>query len=244
MSSGHEVLAALAAAVREHRAVALVTVFPSEDGSRGAKLLVAEDPARPPTGTTGAAERDTMLAARARECLRAGRNERLNADGADVFVQSFAPPPVLHVIGAVHPAAEVCAAGRLAGFRVVVCDPRSPFATAERLPAADEIVREWPDAHLASAGLGPRDAVAILTHDLKFDVPAIKVALAAGAGYVGAMGSRRTHERRVARLREEGVAEEQIARVASPIGLDLGARSPGEIAIAIVAEIVARRNRR
>jgi len=171
---------------------------------------------------------------------RAAAERRTVAD-VDVFIQSFFPPPVLYVVGAVHPAAELCQAAKLVGFHVAVVDPRSPFATAERLPAADEIVREWPDAVLSRRALGPRDAVCILTHDVKFDVPALRVALASPVGYVGAMGSRRTHSRRVERLREEGVSEESLSRVRAPIGLDIGAETPAEIAIAIVAEIIALR---
>src|SRR5690606_21203858 len=126
---------------------------------------------------------------------------------------------------------------------VIVCDPRSPFATPERLPAAHDIVRDWPDRHLASQALSPRDAVCVLTHDLKFDVPAIKAALATPVGYIGVMGSRRTHERRVAALREAGVDDEGLKRLHAPIGLDIGAETPEEMAIAIVAEMVAVRRR-
>lgn len=226
------------------KAAALVLVLgPTERDTRpGAKLLVPEDVAVHSAGSTGDAALDRALEEVARDSLDRGASERREVAGVSAFVWSFYPPPILYVIGAVHPAAELCRAGALVGFRVVVCDPRSPFATAERLPAADEIVREWPDRYLERQRLGPRDAVCVLTHDLKFDVPAIRAALAGGAGYVGAMGSRKTHGRRVERLREEGVAEEEIGRVCSPIGLDLGAEDGGEIAVAVVAEIVARRH--
>ncbi|HUE38323.1 MAG TPA: XdhC/CoxI family protein [Candidatus Binatia bacterium] len=236
-----ETLDALAAAVAANQAVALVTILAA--GDRGKKILVFENGSRV-VGSTGDATLDREVADAARVVLAAGGAERQTIGGVDVFMQSFFPAPVLHVVGAVHPAAELCQAGKLLGFRVVVCDPRSPFATVERLPSADEIVREWPDAYLSRQALGPRDAVCILTHDVKFDVPALRVALASSAGYVGAMGSRRTHARRVERLREEGVSEESMARVAAPIGLDIGAESPAEIAIAIVADIVARRRKR
>jgi xanthine dehydrogenase accessory factor len=236
-------LVALEEALAREEAAALVAVLGGRsEVLRGTKLLVFEDRQRAMLGSTGDPGLDERLAARAREALSRGESERVEVGGSDVFVWSFYPPPTLYVIGAVHPAAELCRAGKLVGFRVVVCDPRSPFATAERLPAADEIAREWPDAYLGRCRLGPRDAVCVLTHDLKFDVPAIRSALEAGAGYVGAMGSRKTQARRVERLREEGVADEQIRRVSSPIGLDLGGEEPGEIAVAIVAEIVARRH--
>lgn len=126
---------------------------------------------------------------------------------------------------------------------MIVCDPRSPFATPERLPDAHEIVKEWPDQYLARVAPQPRDAVCVLTHDLKFDVPALATALASTAGYIGAMGSRRTHERRMAALRDQGIAEEDLARISSPIGLDIGAVTPEEIAVAIAAEMVAVRRR-
>ncbi len=233
-------LQALGTAIDAKRAVALVTVLPA--GVRaGARILVFEDGTL--SGSTGDDTLDAELAREARTALARGVSERRTVSGLDVFVRSFFPPPVLYVIGAVHPAAELAQAGKLLGFTVVVCDPRSPFATPERIPAADEIVREWPDAVLAKRPLGPRDAVCVLTHDLKFDVPAIRTALASPVGYVGAMGSRKTHAKRVERLREEGVSESDLSRVFSPIGLDIGAESPAEIALSIVAEIVAHRAR-
>ena len=246
VSEDSELLRALGDALENRRAAALVTVLGSSHGSSaktGAKLLVFESEAAS-IGSSGDGALDRALEHEARGVLARGSAERQTVSGADVFFRSFYPPPVLYVIGAVHPAAEVCRAGKLLGFRVVVCDPRSPFATPERLPAADEIAREWPDAYLSRQPLGPRDAVCILTHDVKFDVPALQAALATPVGYVGAMGSRKTHARRVEKLKEAGVSEESLARVSAPIGLDIGAESPAEIAIAIVAEIVARRRGR
>lgn len=236
-------LAALDRELGRGRAAALVTVLAGRPRA-GAKMLVPEDSSAPMLGSSGDPSVDEALAKTARELLAQGASERREVHGLDVFVRSVCPPPTLYVIGAVHPAAELCRAGKLVGFRVVVCDPRSPFATAERLPAADEIAREWPDAYLARQPLGARDAVCVLTHDLKFDVPAIRAALSGGAGYVGAMGSRKTHARRVERLREEGVPDDQVRRVFSPIGLDLGGDDGGEIAVAVMAEIVAHRHRR
>lgn len=237
------VVGALESAVAARHAAAVVTVIAG--GPRaGAKLFVPEDAKAALVGTTGRGELDEKLAGAARERLARGASERAEVDGADVFIHSMCPRPTLYVIGAVHPAAELCRAGKLIGYRIAVVDPRSPFATAERLPDADEIAREWPDAYLARQPLGPRDAVCVLTHDLKFDVPAIRAALQAGAGYVGAMGSRKTQARRVERLREEGVSDEDIARVSSPIGLDIGGDEGGEIAVSIVAEIVLKRNRK
>jgi len=135
---------------------------------------------------------------------------------------------------------------KVLGFRVTVCDAREVFATKARFPLADDVVVDWPNRHLAEVGssLGPRDAICVLTHDAKFDVPAIVAALDTEVGYLGAMGSRRTTEQREERLRAEGVTEEQLARVLAPIGLDLGARTPEETAVAICAEIIAQRTGR
>ena len=242
--NGADVVRALDAVVREGRAAALVTVVGTEGAiAPGTKMLVYENGERPSVGSTGAAALDAELAAAARESLARGASARRAVAGLDVFVRSFSPAPVLYVIGAVYPAPEVCQAGKLLGFRVVVCDPRSPFATRERLPFADDVVREWPDVCLKGRPLGPRDAVCVLSHDVKFDVPALRVALASEVGYVGAMGSRKNHERRIALLREEGVREAQLQRLFSPIGLEIGAKTPGEIAVSIAAEIIAWRNR-
>jgi xanthine dehydrogenase accessory factor len=133
---------------------------------------------------------------------------------------------------------------KVLGFHVSVIDPRTPFATEERFPEADAIHREWPDAVLEAAGLDARSAVLTLTHDIKFDVPTLACALRSEAHYVGALGSRRTHARRLERLREAGVDDAALARIHTPIGLDIGARSPEEIALSILAEIVAVRSRR
>jgi xanthine dehydrogenase accessory factor len=145
------------------------------------------------------------------------------------------------ILGAVDFSAALSAVANVLGYRVVVCDARAVFATKARFPAADEVVVEWPDRYLNRLGstLGPRDAVCILTHDAKFDVPAVVAALGTEVGYIGAMGSRRTKDRREAKLREAGVDDAGLARVRAPIGLDLGARTPEETAISICAEIIA-----
>ena len=166
--------------------------------------------------------------------------ERLG-EGLDVFVQSFNPKPQLFVFGAIDFSAALVRVGRLLGFKVTVVDARPVFATAKRFPEADEVVVDWPHRWLSSQQVDSRTVIAVLTHDPKFDVPAIKAALATNAGYIGAMGSRRTHEDRLVRLREAGVTDEELARVHSPIGLDLGARTPEETAISIAAEIIQAR---
>jgi xanthine dehydrogenase accessory factor len=135
-------------------------------------------------------------------------------------------------------AAAVGQVGRFLGYRVTVCDARAKFATRERFPDADEVVVEWPDRFLSQASVDERTVICVLTHDHKFDVPLLKVALETPAGYIGAMGSRRTNEARTERLKAEGVTDEQLARVKAPIGLDIGSRTPEEVAIAVAAEIV------
>jgi xanthine dehydrogenase accessory factor len=242
--SGHAILEVVSEELRCGRGFVLATVLASPAGSpvrAGAKRVLFEDRARPPAGSSGDATLDAVIDGEARGILERGLAERRTLEGIDVFLQAFAPPAVLYVIGAVFPAGALAELGRFLGYHVVVCDPRSPFATEERLPAAHEIVREWPDAYLDRMTLTPRDAVCILTHDVKFDVPAIAAALRTPVGYVGAMGSQKTHARRVERLREDGVSEEQLARIAAPIGLDIGAKTPPEVALSIAAELVARR---
>jgi xanthine dehydrogenase accessory factor len=160
-----------------------------------------------------------------------------------VFLEAIEAPPRLFIVGATHAAVALSRFAAALGFRVTVIDPRSPFATPERFPDA-ELRRDWPDAVLGEADLDASCCVATLTHDPKFDLPALGCALRSPARYVGALGSRATQERRRAALREQGFGEDALARVRGPIGLDLGARSPEEIALAILAEIVAVRRGR
>ena len=240
----------LAHALREGRPVALVT---ETAGPRpGAKLLAElEGPAR---GDLGDPELNRRVARDARAELESGlTGERhygpecqARPDEVTVFIESFAPPPHMVVFGAVDFTAALVRVAKVLGYTVTVCDARGVFATRARFPAADDVRNEWPQELLGRIGtmLGPRDAVCVLTHDPKFDVPAIVAALATRVGYIGVMGSRRTHERRLVRLREEGVTEAELARVMAPIGLDIGARTPEETAISIVSEIIALRARR
>jgi xanthine dehydrogenase accessory factor len=163
-----------------------------------------------------------------------------------VFIESFAPPPHMVIFGAVDFTAALARAGKLLGYRVTVCDARAVFATVARFPMADEVVNDWPDRYLQKIAdeLGPRDAVCVLTHDSKFDVPAIVGSLATRVGYLGAMGSRKTHGKRTERLREAGVTDDELARIHAPIGLDIGARTPEETAVSICAEIIGARTGR
>ncbi len=248
MEAGDSLYEVLRGCLRQQQPVALATVVASADPGRlGAKLLVR--PGADPLGTLGDPGLDAVVGRDALGALSAGRSGtrhygltgEARQDDVTVFVEAFAPPPTMIILGAVDFSAALAQVARVLGYRVVVCDARAVFATAQRFPAADEVVVEWPDRYLARVGgaLGPRDAVCVLTHDTKFDVPAIRAALATQVGYIGAMGSRRTKERRDQRLRAEGVSEAELARVRAPIGLDLGARTPEETAISICAEIIA-----
>ena len=174
----------------------------------------------------------------AAELLARGETAIVETDDGELFVSSFAPRANMYVFGAVDHAAAVAKVGRFLGYRVTVCDARAKFATKERFPDVDELVVEWPDRFLSQAPVDERTVICVLTHDHKFDVPLLKVALETPAGYIGAMGSRRTNEARTERLKAEGLTDEQLERVNAPIGLDIGSRTPEEVAIAVAAQIV------
>ncbi len=242
----------LSAAIRTEQPVALATVI---DGpGKGGKLLVRPGPTAEATGTLGDPDLDRVVARDALGELAAGttavrhygQHGEAREAAVAVFVETFAPPPHMLVFGAVDFTAALVRVAKVLGYRVTVCDAREVFATRARFPEADEVVVDWPDRLLARVGgdLTPRDAICVLTHDAKFDVPAVVAALATDAGYLGAMGSRRTHADRTARLREAGVDDAGLARIHAPIGLDLGARTPEETAVSICAEIIAHRTGR
>jgi len=170
--------------------------------------------------------------------LEAGESALADVDGEAVFVHALAPRPAMYVFGAIDHASALARVGKLLGYRVTVCDARSAFVTPERFPEADELVVEWPDRFLAQAPVDERTVICVLTHDEKFDVPALIAALETPAAYIGAMGSKVTTADREERLRGEGVGEAAIARIHAPIGLAIGARSPEEVAVAIGAQIV------
>jgi xanthine dehydrogenase accessory factor len=176
--------------------------------------------------------------------LESGRSSRLTLGDAELFVDVLTAVPTLVVIGGVHIATALVALARTLGYRTVVVDPRPAFANRERFPHADRLEASWPDEALAQVGLTPATAVAVLTHDPKLDDPALRVALPSSAFYVGALGSQKTQARRRERLREAGLTEAQLDRLKAPIGLDLGGRSPEEIALAVMAEVVASRHGR
>lgn len=169
---------------------------------------------------------------------RYGPNGERRQDDVAIFISSFTSPPQMLIFGANDFAAAVARLGKFLGYRVTVCDARQAFVTRRRFLAADQVAVEWPHRFLRRAAVDPRTAICILTHDPKFDIPLLEVALRSEAGYVGAMGSRRTHEQRLARLRKLGLTDQELSRLRSPIGLDIGARTPEETAVSIGAEIV------
>jgi xanthine dehydrogenase accessory factor len=241
--------------LRGQEPTALVTVI---DGPvPGRKLLVTPDEV---LGSLGHPELDRIAARDALAELEAGRSgirhygpegqttpeDLVDAPTLSVFVESWAPPPQMWIFGAVDFTAALSRVAKVLGYRVVVCDAREVFATRRRFPAADEVVVSWPGPVFERRGaqLGQRDAVCILTHDPKFDVPAVQGALGTRVGYIGVMGSRTTHEKRIERLHDVGLTDADLARLMSPIGLNIGARTPEETAISICAEIIARRTGR
>lgn len=246
-------LGEVAADIRAGRPVALATVVDHPDPSWVGRRLVVR-PEGEAAGRIGSARADAAVLDDARGLLAVGRTETLGygpdgerrGEGMRVFVASYAPKPRMLVFGAIDFAAAVARMGSFLGYHVTVCDARPVFATRSRFPDADEVVVTWPHRYLAdevAAGrIDERTVLAVLTHDPKFDVPLLQVALRLPAvAYVGAMGSRRTHADRIVRLREAGLSDAEIARLSSPIGLDLGARTPEETAVSIAAEIIARR---
>jgi xanthine dehydrogenase accessory factor len=236
------------------RPVAVATVIEHPDAAwLGRRIIVRpeSDEVRA-TGSLGSTRADDAVTDDARGLLASGRTETLTygpdgerrGEGMRVFVSSYAPRPRMLVFGAIDFAAAVAHVGHFLGYEVTVCDARPVFATASRFPSADEVVVDWPHRYLEQqrdAGrLDGRTVICVLTHDPKFDVPVLEIALRLPAvAYIGAMGSRRTHEDRLARLREAGVTDAELAGLSSPIGLDLGARTPEETAVSIAAEIVA-----
>ncbi len=237
-------LAAVFASMDAGDPVAVATVV--SGGVPGARLVVWPDRV---AGTLGTSGLDVAVTDDARGMLEQGstgqrhygeRGER-RRDEVTVFVECYAPPPQMLVFGAIDFAAAVCRVGVLLGYRVTVCDARAVFATAKRFPEAYEVVVEWPHRYLARITVDARTVICVLTHDPKFDVPLLEVALRTPAAYVGAMGSRRTHDQRLAGLREIGLTDAEVARLRSPVGLDIGARTPEETAVSIAAEIIALR---
>jgi xanthine dehydrogenase accessory factor len=239
----------LAAALKAQQPIvrAVVISAPEEDGATpGASMLVPEQGEL--VGSSGDIALDAAVAAKARDLLRTGESAMATVDiaekAAQVFFAVYPPEPTLVVVGAGHITIPLTRLAKTLDYRVTVIDPREAFATRERIPDADDLLLEWPDEAIAHLPMSSATAVAVLTHDDKFDVPALKAALNSPASYVGAIGSRGTRERRDRRLREAGVTDEQIGRIHGPIGINIGAQTPEEIALAILAQIVAVRRGR
>ena len=248
-------LADIAADIQSGRPVAVATVVEHPDLTRlGMRMIVRPADDSPIIGSVGSARADAAVADDVRGLLAAGKTELLTygpdgqrrGEGMRVFAASYAPPTRMLVFGAIDFAAAVARLGSFLGYRVTVCDARPVFATRTRFPDAHEVIVDWPHRYLSGeveAGrIDARTVICVLTHDPKFDVPVLEIALRlTQVGFIGAMGSRKTHEERLQRLREAGLGEVELERLSSPIGLDLGARTPEETAISIAAEIVSQR---
>ncbi len=239
-----KLFARLAAALRAQQTIALATRL--DGGGIGTKLLVT---ASEYDGDLGSPGLNLAVAREARAMLQTGGSglRHFGEDGepvgseVEVFIECFTGKPDMYVFGAIDFSRAVARIGKFLGYRVTVIDARPVFATKARIPDADEVVVEWPDEFLENARVDARTALVVLTHDVKFDIPLLRVALRTSAGYIGAMGSRSTHENRLVKLREAGVDEAQLARISGPVGLDIGARTPEETAISIAAELIAVR---
>jgi xanthine dehydrogenase accessory factor len=238
---------AIAHAIRDKDPVAIVTEV--QGPNPGAKMLVGEESVQ---GTLGEEGLDGAVIEHARGMIDMaqtgtrtyGPQGQGNSDEVEVFIQAFSQPPDLYVLGAVNLASAVVRLGKFLGYKVTVVDARRIFANRERYPEADEVVVQWPNEFLETAPISRRTAIVILTHDPKFDIPILEYALKSPVGYIGAMGSRRTHEKRKENLREVGITDEEMERIHAPLGLDVGARTPEETAVSIMAQVIALRSGR
>lgn len=219
---------------------AIITIV--RGATPGSRILIVGDDI---TGSLGSAALDESAVTAGRKAIASGRSGIVAlARGIDAFVDVFLPPPLMVIIGAVHVAQAVVTFAQPLGFRIAVVDARQALATRERFPTVDDLIVVWPDEAYAQLPITNSSAIVILTHDPKFDEPAVLGALQTDAGYIGAVGSRKTNVDRRQRLLESGATDEQLARVHGPIGLDIGGSSPEEMAISILAEIIAVRNGR
>jgi xanthine dehydrogenase accessory factor len=240
-----EALDAVAQAREAGRPAALATLLDGEGA--GAKLAILDGGVVGGLGVTELLDRSVERDARGQLDEGLSRVRRYGAGGEvmgsdlAVYIQAFETRPRMVIFGAIDFSAEMAKLASEAGYEVTICDAREPFIDSPRFSRVADVVVDWPDRFMAGQELGPRDVVLVFTHDAKFDEPALISTLATGAGYVGALGSRRTQERRVERLREAGLDEDAIARIHAPCGLDVGARTPVETAVSILAEVIAVR---
>jgi xanthine dehydrogenase accessory factor len=226
-------------AIQSGEPVVLATVIRGSENEIGRHLLIHRD------GSTKGDFDEPALAARVKEhaaaLLGQEGSETLRDGAREIFLESYFPPPKLIIVGAAHIAISLVSFAKELGYKAILVDPRQTFATATRFPHVDALIRKWPEEALAEIGVDASTCLVILTHDPKFDDPAIKYALQFSPAYIGVLGSRKTHEKRLARLKQEGLTDEQLAFLRAPIGLDIGGQTPAEIALSIISEIVAVR---
>jgi xanthine dehydrogenase accessory factor len=230
-------------AIKEKKSIAIATLV-SGPGTSGARMVFDHESI---FGTLHSAGLDHSVVEDGRGLLSQGITRTLALgptgermmDEVSILVESYAKAPELIIFGAMEFATALARMGKFLGYHVTVCDARVPFTTKERLQAADRVVVDWPHRYLSKVDIDERTVICVLTHDPKFDVPVLEIALRSAAGYVGAIGSRRTHADRLRRLREIGMTESELARLRSPIGLDIGSRTPEETAVSIAAEIIS-----
>jgi xanthine dehydrogenase accessory factor len=233
---------ALSSSLKNEELVALCTVIVGPQ--LGNKMLIWPDGRT--EGDLGSADLTRQVSQQAEALFQQQKSQRVPFDveghGSEVFIEVFPPPPRLIIIGAVHAAIPLITFAKELGFRTTVVDPRSAFATPQRFAHSDDLIVEWPQEALSPKDFNEGTYLVALSHDEKLDNPALKLALESPCRYIGALGSRKTHARRVASLKEMGITDEQLSRIHAPIGLNLGGRRPGEIAVAILAQIIAIRN--
>ena len=231
----------LAESLRNQQLVALATVIAGRE--IGSKLLIWPDGRT--SGSLNSAQSEEQVLHHAQGLFEEQKSQRIQISAeeeSEVFIEVFPPSPKLIIVGAVHVAIHLITLAKELGFRTVVVDPRSAFATPERFAHSDELIVKWPHEALSASDFNEGTYLVVLSHDEKLDNPALKLALENPCRYIGALGSRKTHGKRTASLKEMGITDEQLARIYAPIGLDLGGRHPEEIAIAVMAQIVAVRN--
>lgn len=229
--------AALSEALKTGEPVVLATVIRGAENEIGRHFFIRRD------GSVQVDIDETSLVANLKEhaaALLAQEGSDTLRDGErEIFLESYFPPPKLIIVGAVHVAIPLVTFAKELGYKVILVDPRQTFATADRFPNVDTLIRKWPDEALAEVGIDASTCIVVLTHDPKFDDPAIKFAVQYAPAYIGVLGSRKTHEKRLHRLKNDGLTDEQLAHLHAPIGLDIGGRTPAEIALSIMGEIVA-----
>lgn len=226
-------------ALKTGEPVVLATVIRGAENETGRHLFIRRDGSV--QGDIDEPSLVTHLKERAAGLLGQEGSEVFRDSTREIFLESYFPPPKLIIVGAVHVAIPLVTFAKALDYKIILIDPRQTFATADRFPHVDALIRKWPDEALAEVGIDASTCIVVLTHDPKFDDPAIKFALQYAPAYIGVLGSRKTHEKRLHRLKKDGLADEQLARLHAPIGLDIGSSTPAEIALSIMGEIVAVR---